>query len=159
MVMHLYLHLSVNDLICNYDYIFFVFFKKLYIIYNPEKTMQLHSHLYVKPPYYHLLQTHLVLIHIYLELHQGWPVTYIWKGDIYLPWTPPGLSSGLFKSLSHRLQTSKCICGIWTIYCYEGLSWSYGSWIYNYLCNQCLSPLKLWVRIPFMARCTRYNMW
>jgi len=26
--------------------------------------------------------------------------------------------------------------------------WSYGSWIYNYLCNQCLSPLTLWVRIP-----------
>jgi len=39
-------------------------------------------------------------------------------------------------------------------------SWSYGSWIYNYLCNQCLSPLKLWVWIPLMARCTRYNiMW
>ena len=27
------------------------------------------------------------------------------------------------------------------------MSWSYGRWIYNYLCNQCLSPLKLWVRI------------
>jgi hypothetical protein len=27
-------------------------------------------------------------------------------------------------------------------------SWSYGSWIYNYLCNQCLSPLTLWDRIP-----------
>ena len=27
-------------------------------------------------------------------------------------------------------------------------SWSYGSWIYNYLCNQCLSPLTLWVWIP-----------
>ena len=26
-------------------------------------------------------------------------------------------------------------------------SWSYGSWIYNYLCNQCLSPIMLWVRI------------
>jgi len=26
-------------------------------------------------------------------------------------------------------------------------SWSYGSWIYNYLCYQCLSPLMLWVRI------------
>ena len=40
-------------------------------------------------------------------------------------------------------------------------SWSYGSWIYNYLCYQCLSPLKLWVRNPFMARCTtRCNvMW
>jgi len=24
-------------------------------------------------------------------------------------------------------------------------SWTYSSWIYNYLCNQCLSPLKLWV--------------
>ena len=34
-------------------------------------------------------------------------------------------------------------------------SWSYGSWIYNYLCNRCLSPLKLWVWTPFMARCTR----
>jgi hypothetical protein len=33
-------------------------------------------------------------------------------------------------------------------------SWSYSSWIYNYLYNQCLSPLK------FMVRCTRYNiMW
>ena len=27
-------------------------------------------------------------------------------------------------------------------------SWSYGSWIYNYLCNQCLLLLTLWVRIP-----------
>jgi hypothetical protein len=27
-------------------------------------------------------------------------------------------------------------------------SWSYGSLIYNYLCNQCLSPLTLWFRIP-----------
>jgi len=27
-------------------------------------------------------------------------------------------------------------------------SWSYGSWVYNYLCNQCLSPLKLWVSNP-----------
>ena len=38
--------------------------------------------------------------------------------------------------------------------------WLYGSWIHNCLCNQCLSPLKLWVRIPLMTRCTRYNiMW
>ena len=39
-------------------------------------------------------------------------------------------------------------------------SWWHGSWIYNYLCNQCLSPLTFWVRTPFMARCTWYNtMW
>jgi hypothetical protein len=36
-------------------------------------------------------------------------------------------------------------------------SWSYGSWIYNYLCNHCLSPLKLRVWTPFMARCTRVD--
>jgi len=42
----------------------------------------------------------------------------------------------------------------------QSWSWSYGSWIYNYICNQCLSPLTFRIRIPFMARCTRYNiMW
>ena len=34
------------------------------------------------------------------------------------------------------------------------LSWSYGSLAYNYLCNQYLSPLTLWVQIPLMVRCT-----
>ena len=29
-----------------------------------------------------------------------------------------------------------------------GLSWSYGSWIYNYICDQCLSPQMLRVPIP-----------
>ena len=39
---------------------------------------------------------------------------------------------------------------------YEGSSrsWSYGSWIYNYLCNQCQSPLKLRFLIPLRAKCT-----
>ena len=32
--------------------------------------------------------------------------------------------------------------------------WSHGSWIYNLLCNQCLSPLMLWVLILLRARCT-----
>ena len=32
--------------------------------------------------------------------------------------------------------------------------WSYGSWIYDYLCNQCLSPLMLWIRISIRARFT-----
>jgi hypothetical protein len=38
----------------------------------------------------------------------------------------------------------------------KGLSWpwSYGSSIYNYLCNQCISPLMLWVQISIRARCT-----
>jgi hypothetical protein len=43
----------------------------------------------------------------------------------------------------------------------EGPLWSgsYGSWIYNYLCNQCISPLTLCSN-PAQARCIRYNiMW
>jgi hypothetical protein len=33
------------------------------------------------------------------------------------------------------------------LYFIKGASWlwAYGSWIYNCLCNQCLSPLMLWV--------------
>jgi len=29
----------------------------------------------------------------------------------------------------------------------QSWSWSYSSWMYNYLCNQYLSPLTLWFRI------------
>jgi len=36
----------------------------------------------------------------------------------------------------------------------------YGSWIYNYLCNQCLSNTNVASSNPAEARCTRYNiMW
>ena len=28
----------------------------------------------------------------------------------------------------------------------------------NYLHNQCISPLKLWVWLPLIARCTQYNI-
>ena len=34
-------------------------------------------------------------------------------------------------------------------------SWSYSSLIYKYMCNHCLSKLKLWVRITFRARCNK----
>ena len=41
-----------------------------------------------------------------------------------------------------------CLCK----YAYQKIiaswSWSYGIWIYNYLCNQSLSSLTLWVQIP-----------
>jgi len=61
---------------------------------------------------------------------------------------------------SRRLKSAKVINEITHIH--QGPSWScsYGSWIYNYLYNQCLSALTLRVRTPFMVRCTRYNiMW
>ena len=51
-------------------------------------------------------------------------------------------SEPIFKALS------------WRFFWGSSWLWSYDSWIYNYLCNQCLSPLMLWVRISIRARCT-----
>jgi len=48
-----------------------------------------------------------------------------------------------------------CLCcsimGFYSTFSKPSWSWSYGSWIYNYLCNQYLSPLTLWARITLMA--------
>ena len=35
---------------------------------------------------------------------------------------------------------------------FEGfvVAWSHCSWVYNYLCNWCLSPMMLWVRITYI---------
>ena len=49
----------------------------------------------------------------------------------------------------------------------KGPSWSlsYVSWIYNYLCNQCVSPLMLWVLIPLSrgvldtTLCDKFCQW
>jgi hypothetical protein len=51
-----------------------------------------------------------------------------------------------------------CSCSLLVYSRIKGPSWprSYGSWIYNYLCNQCLSPLMLLVRISIRARCTTW---
>jgi hypothetical protein len=57
-------------------------------------------------------------------------------------------SSSLFVFFRYKIHED----GFWR------WSWTYSSWIYNYLCNWCLSPQKLWVRTLFMARCTWYNI-
>jgi len=46
------------------------------------------------------------------------------------------------------------IVGIHSVVEGTSWSWSYGSWIYNYLYDRYLSPLMLWVRISIRARCT-----
>ena len=57
----------------------------------------------------------------------------------------------LYKSLDCRCYS--CPLG-------HSWLWSYGSWIYNYLCNQCISLLKLWFQVLLMAKCIRINfMW
>ena len=69
--------------------------------------------------------------------------------DLFVQWSPTIFwCKQLQIMLSIHLDISET----------QGPSWSYGSWIYNYLCNQFLSPLKLWVRTQFVARCARYNI-
>ena len=52
-----------------------------------------------------------------------------------------------FYSTMHYLPFSILIWG-------PSWPWSYGSWIYNYQCNRCLSSHMLWVRLPLRVRCT-----
>jgi hypothetical protein len=58
-----------------------------------------------------------------------------WLGIRQLDFNPFILSRKMEEFYKPKIQTEL----LW--------SWSYGSWIYNYLCNQCLSPLTLWVWI------------
>ena len=43
--------------------------------------------------------------------------------------------------------------------CKLGLSWSYGSWNWKYICNQCLLSIMVRGQIPLMAGCTWYNIY
>ena len=54
------------------------------------------------------------------------------------------------KSEVWKLGSEVWSLKLWTLKFEEGSSWSwsYGSWIYNYICDYCLSPLSLGVRIP-----------
>jgi hypothetical protein len=58
--------------------------------------------------------------------------------------------------LSYKTCHCWCIELQWRV-SIKGWSWSYGSLIYNYLCNQCLSPLKLWVWTPIL--CDKVCQW
>ena len=56
-----------------------------------------------------------------------------------------------------QIETLSFICdALISVIKQVGSSWprSYGSWIYNYLFNQCLSPLMLWVWNLIRVRCT-----
>jgi hypothetical protein len=54
------------------------------------------------------------------------------------------------SKINRAISVSQIMCSIQT-------ARSIGSWISDYKCKQCLSPLILWAWIPLMARCTRYN--
>jgi hypothetical protein len=83
---------------------------------------------------------------------------------IVLFWFPLTVFSNIYLtsiSIPLQIKTQKLLWIIIEVedkftYSAKGPSWprSYGSWIYNYLCNQCLSPLMLWVWISMQERCT-----
>jgi hypothetical protein len=56
----------------------------------------------------------------------------------------------LFHNIIYRQQNTNF---------YWGPYWSYGSWIYNYLCNQGLSQLKLCVRTPLRQGIFDATLW
>jgi hypothetical protein len=73
---------------------------------------------------------------------------------IYIPF---GCASGNIDPKPGMSHYIPCLIAELPFLISWGPSWS---WIYNYLCNQCLSLLKLWVRTLFMARCAWNNiMW
>jgi hypothetical protein len=68
--------------------------------------------------------------------------------SVLLRYTDSDYPFGIFKLFLHGLWPVEIV--IMHHLSSEGPPWLwlYGSWIYNYICNQWLSPLTLWVRIP-----------
>jgi hypothetical protein len=65
------------------------------------------------------------------------------------------IMAALQIKLRGRWGRDRMVVGFTTTYVMGKVGpWSYGSWSYNYLCNRCLSPLMLWVRLLLRARCT-----
>jgi hypothetical protein len=55
------------------------------------------------------------------------------------------------STTTYAIRAYQHYCWIYLKYWPEpSWSWLYGNWMYNFLCNQCLSPLTLWVRISHM---------
>jgi hypothetical protein len=60
----------------------------------------------------------------------------------------------IFKGYTHKIELffSYLSCYVYTFVHSSSIKWSRRHrmvvWIYTYLCNQCLSPLTLWVRTP-----------
>jgi hypothetical protein len=52
------------------------------------------------------------------------------------------------KSLTNCMAIIKIVTDDTNVNMRPSWLWPYGSWIYNYLCNQCMSPLNVSVRIP-----------
>jgi hypothetical protein len=77
--------------------------------------------------------------------------TLVWAGSTKLGCIKPGELAAIYRCVSVSILSVSMVLG-------PSWPWSYGRWIYNNLCNQWVSLLKLWVQTPFMMRCNRYNI-
>ena len=100
-----------------------------------------------------------------------WPLYCLWSFDLSLRMDHPfgnfklfkyhlGIERGIYIAWLQTYTISLCVCVFVKIFVkiFAYVVIRMVVWIYNYLCNQCPSPLTLWVRISLMARCTLYNI-
>ena len=85
-----------------------------------------------------------------ITIYPGWLVLY---GDIFV------YLCFKFVQLTLILMIKSFLFFFWYLLLMLDFTTTWPSWlssscIYNYLCNQCVSPLTLWVQTLFMARCT-----
>ena len=73
---------------------------------------------------------------------------YLWSHRVILPLSRKWLILKIICQYDITSNTNMMSKHIMTLG--PSCLWLYGCWIYNYLCNQCLSSLTLWVRTLLM---------
>jgi hypothetical protein len=100
----------------------------------------------------------------YTNIDPGWHIRYLGNTDLHCFHIYTGLWVMVFNTTFNNISVISwrsvllveettflhAVNSLIAVYIW-GQSWLYGSWISNYLCNQCLSPLKLWVQ-PSLRR-------
>jgi hypothetical protein len=97
------------------------------------------------------------IIHDNIFTHNSSYILYGNVACLLITHTPSHIVIAIWSNFFFKELLTFCT-KIFKTFFWASWSWSYGSWIYNDLCNQCISPLKSWVRTPFMARCTRLSI-
>ena len=90
-----------------------------------------------------------------------------WRWQTFTPvwWSSPVYTTH-YTRYGNKLCHLHLICTYSPSYCSSSWSWSYGSWIYNYLCNLCISPLNRcefefcsWRSVLDTALCDKVCLW
>jgi hypothetical protein len=87
----------------------------------------------------------LTIFQLYTSVSQ-----FFWWGNRSTWRKPPSCSKSLTNFSLFLLSEYHKYYSVTIKYKVLSWPWSYGSWIYNYLCNQCRSPLKLWKGVMWL---------